>query len=329
MGFKGAWWVVKTAFTSFFKDDAMTLGAALAYYTALSIAPLLVLLVWATSALGPKMQDKLVNELVGLIGKQGGEAIQMIVHNAKQRPDLGHIAGYISLGVLLFSAAGVFGQLQASLNRLWNVKSKPKAGIWDLVRKRLLSFGMVFTIGFLLLVSMAVSAGISMVLGSVRDSLPGGETLWHIVNFVTPLIVIIPLFALIFEYLPDAIIRWRDVWMGAAVTGVLFAIGKLLIGLYLGHGSVGSAYGAAGSLIVLLVWVFYSSLILFFGAELTQAWMARRGTPIQPSKHAVWADDCNPGEERAERAGSVRKDRRAKANDRLPRGPRAHPAQAT
>jgi membrane protein len=317
--------MVKTAFVSFFKDDAMTLGAALAYYTALSIAPLLVLLVWASSAMGPHMQDRLVNELVNLVGKQGGEAIQMIVHNAKQRPDLGNIAGYISIGVLLFSAAAVFGQLQASLNRLWNVKSKPKAGVWEFIRKRLLSFGMVFTIGFLLLVSMAVSAGISMVLGSVRESLPGGETLWHVVNFAVPLLVIVPLFALIFEYLPDAILPWRDVWVGAAVTGVLFAIGKLLIGLYLGHGSVGSAYGAAGSLIVLLVWVFYSSLILFFGAELTQAWMAWKGTPIRPSKHAVWADDCKPGEEREERKGGVKKDRPA-AHKRMPRTPRVHPA---
>jgi membrane protein len=275
--------------------------------------------------MGPHMQDRLVNELVNLVGKQGGEAIQMIVHNAKQRPDLGNIAGYISIGVLLFSAAAVFGQLQASLNRLWNVKSKPKAGVWEFIRKRLLSFGMVFTIGFLLLVSMAVSAGISMVLGSVRESLPGGETLWHVVNFAVPLLVIVPLFALIFEYLPDAILPWRDVWVGAAVTGVLFAIGKLLIGLYLGHGSVGSAYGAAGSLIVLLVWVFYSSLILFFGAELTQAWMAWKGTPIRPSKHAVWADDCKPGEEREERKGGVKKDRPA-AHKRMPRTPRVHPA---
>lgn len=326
MTFKGAWWVLKTAVASFFKYDAMTLGAALAYYTALSIAPLLVLLVWAASAMGHDMQQKLVDELVGLVGKQGGEAIQMIVQNAKDRPDLGKVAGYISIGMLLFSAAGVFGQLQASLNRLWNVKSKPKQGVWGWVRKRLLSFGMVFTIGFLLLVSMAVSAGISMVLGSVRQSLPGGEALWQVVNFVAPLIVIIPLFALVFEYLPDAIIPWRDVWIGAAVTGLLFAVGKLGIGLYLGHGSVGSAYGAAGSLIVLLVWVFYSSLILFFGAELTQAWMAWKGTPIKPSKHAVWADECKPGEERAERQGSVRKDAPPKPEDQMPRTPRVRPA---
>jgi membrane protein len=323
MRIRGVIWVVKTAFLSFFKYDAMTLGAALAYYTALSIAPLLVLLVWASSAMGPHLQDRLVKELVGLVGTQGGEAIQMIVHNAKQRPDLGNIAGYISIGVLLFSAAAVFGQLQTSLNRLWNVKAKPKQGLWNLIRKRLLSFGMVFTIGFLLLVSMALSAGISMVLGSVRQSLPGGEALWQVVNFVAPLLVIIPLFALMFEYLPDAIIPWRDVWIGATVTGVLFAIGKLLIGLYLGHGSVGSAYGAAGSLIVLLVWVFYSSLILFFGAELTQAWMAWKGTPIRPSIHAQWADDCKPGEERAERKGKVHRD---KPGNRMPRQPQVRPA---
>jgi membrane protein len=320
---KDLWWVTKAAVLDFFRDDSMTLAAALAYYTALSIAPLLVLLVWAASAMGPGARDSLVKELVSLIGPEGGEVIGMVVQNATERPDLGRIAGYISLGVLVFSAAAVFGQLQQSLNRIWNVKSRPKQGLWFMVRKRLLSFGMIIAVGFLLMVSMAVTAATSAILSSLRESLAGGEVLWQAVNFVASLVIIVPLFALIYNYLPDVKMPMLDVWLGAVATGLLFALGKLGIGLYLGHSSVGSAYGAAGSLVVLLVWVFYSSLIVFFGAELTQAWLALKGTPIQPSIHAIWADECKPGEEQALRKG--RPDRRPGAR-REPKRSQVHPA---
>jgi membrane protein len=282
--------LLRKAVSDFFADDAMSLGAALAFYSALSLAPLLLLLLWGASLLDEGLQAQLVEQIRRLVGEEGGRAVAMIVRGADRNPDAGTVAGVVGLATLLFSASGAFGQLQVAMNRIWNVRAKPGQGIVLWLRKRLFSFGMVLTVGFLLLVSLALSAALSFVLSAMPADLPFGETTARALNLVVSLGVATGVFALMFQYLPDARVAWRDVWLGALATALLFSIGKYAIGVYLGTGSVGSAYGAAGSLVALLVWVYYSALIVFLGAELTQAIARRSGRRIEPEAHAVLAD---------------------------------------
>jgi membrane protein len=281
---------VKHAVTDFFDDDAMTLGAGLAFYSALSLAPLLVIALWIASIVSPSAREQIITQLTNLVGPEGGEAIRTIVENAAASPNLGTIAGIIGIATLLFSAAGVFGQLQHALNIIWDVKPKPGQGLWGWVRKRILSFGMLFGILFLLLVSLALSATITAMTQTIGGAVAGNEIVLRAIDLVASLFIITLLFAAIYRYLPDVRIEWSDVWGGAFATAILFVAGKFAIGLYLGHSSVGSAYGAAGSLVVLLVWVYYSSLIVFFGAELTQAGAREFGHAIVPDEYAIWAD---------------------------------------
>jgi membrane protein len=282
------WTIVKRSVSEFIADDCLNLAAALAYYTALSLAPLVVLLLTVSTFFGEQSQQKFVNEVQQLVGAQAGQSIKQVIDSADSKPNVGTIAGWISLGVLVFSATGVFAQLQDSLNRIWDVKAKPSAGWWEYLRKRLLSLGMLVTIGFLLLVSLVLSSVLHLVLGS-------DGKIWEFVNFAVSLLVFVGLFAAMYKLLPDVQIPWGVVWTGACVTGVLFVIGKWAIGLYLGYSSVGSSYGAAGSLIVLLLWVYYSSLILFFGAELTQVYATETKAHVQPDQYAEWSDDEHAG----------------------------------
>lgn len=288
--FADAWTVLKTAVSDFFEDDALTLGAALAFYSALSMAPLIIIALWIASVVSPGARERIVEQITGLVGPEGGEAVRTIVENAAASPNLGTIAGVIGIATLLFSAAGVFGQLQHAMNIIWDVKPKPGQGIWGWIRKRILSFGMLFAILFLLLVSLALSAAVTGATQVIGGAFAGSEIVMGALDIVVSLLVITLLFAAIFRYLPDVRIAWADVWGGALVTAILFVAGKFAIGLYLGHSSVGSAYGAAGSLVVLLVWVYYSSLIVFLGAELTQAGARQFGHGIVPDRYAVWAD---------------------------------------
>jgi membrane protein len=227
----------------------------------------------------------MVDEMGGLIGSEGEEAVEAMLDSA-DKPKQGTVAAVLGVITLLFGASGVFGQLQESLNTIWEVKPKPGGGIWQLIRSRFLSMAMVLGTGFLLLVSLVLSSAISGMGTYLKHQYPGLESIWHIVNFVVTIAVVTVLFALIFKFLPDAKIAWNDVWVGAVLTAILFAVGKLLIGIYLGKASIGSAYGAAGSLVVLLVWIYYSSLILFFGAELTQVYAKQFGSRIVPKEGA-------------------------------------------
>ncbi len=210
-----------------------------------------------------------------------------MIANAGRHGSGGVIATIIGVVTILFGATGVFVQLQSALNRIWNVEPKPGAGIWSFVRTRLISFGMILGIGFLLLVSLVLSAAVSAVGTWATGLLPGSETLVNILTFAVSFVLTTLLFAMIYKVLPDVEIGWRDVWIGAGVTAFLFTVGKSLIGLYLAKSSVASTYGAAGSLVVLLLWVYYSSQILFLGAEFTQVYATRYGSRIRPSKHAV------------------------------------------
>ncbi|AFZ18339.1 YihY/virulence factor BrkB family protein [Allocoleopsis franciscana] len=280
--------LLKETFKEWQEDKASRLAAALAYYTAFSIAPLLIIaiaiaaLVFGEEAARGGIED----QLRGLIGQQGAEAIEEMIKNSS-KPAEGTIATIISVGFLLFGASGVFAQLQDSLNTIWEVAPKPGRGVMGFIKDRFLSFSMVLGIGFLLLVSLvlsAVLAGLNNILGGM---MPGLSFLWEILNFLISFGVITLLFALIYRVLPDAKIAWGDVWFGAIITALLFTIGKTLIGLYLGNSSVGSTYGAAGSFVVLLLWVNYSAQILFFGAELTQVYANKYGSHIVPTENAV------------------------------------------
>ena len=268
-------------------DKVSLLAAALAYYTVFSITPLLVIAIAIAGAVFGRdaARGEILEQINSLVGEQGAQVIEVGLNNASQ-PELSNVASIISVVVLLIGASGVFAQLQEALNTVWDVKAKPDRGIWNFIRKRLLSFGMVLAIGFLLLVSLILSAVLSGVSKLQINLLPGITPVWQLLNFGISFGFITLLFALIYYYLPDVKILWKDVWIGAIMTALLFTIGKFAIGLYLGRGSLGSAYGAAGSLIVFLAWVFYSAQILLFGAELTQVYARKRGRSIRPNSHA-------------------------------------------
>ena len=281
--------LLKQTASEWMEDDAPTLGAALAYYTVFSLAPLMTIAIAIAGFFFGKeaAQGQIFDELRGLLGEEGGKAVEEMVQSANAQPTAGVVATIISVIILLFGASGVFGQLQASLNTIWGVKPKPGRGVLGMIQDRLLSFGFTLVVGFLLLVSLMLTAGIALMADWVGGLMPGSETLAQILNVVFSLTMITLLFAMIFKFLPDAKIAWRDVWIGAFLTALLFTIGKFALGIYLGKSGVASSYGAAGSLIVLLLWVYYSSQILFFGAEFTQVYANRFGSRIAPAENAV------------------------------------------
>ena len=270
-------------------DQAPTLGAALAYYTVFSLAPLLIIsIALAGLVFGAEAaQGQIFDQLRGLLGDASGKAMQEIVQSASAEPKTGVVATVIGFVTLLFGASGVFGQLQASLNIIWGVQPKPGRGILGIIRDRSLSFGFILVVGFLLLVSLLLTAGIAFVGKQFGAMVPGMEALIQILNSILSLAVITLLFGMMFKILPDANIAWRDVWIGAFITALLFTLGKFALGFYLGRSGVGSSYGAAGSLIVLLLWVYYSSQVVFFGAEFTQVYANRFGSHVTPSSNAI------------------------------------------
>jgi membrane protein len=290
MSLKPALSLVKESFKEWQDDEALQLGAALAYYTIFSIAPLLLIViavagfVWGREA----VQGQIVGQIDQLVGRDGALMIQeMIAKAAMQGKDSGVLATVLAAVTALFGATGVFAQLQSSLNHIWNVEAKPGRGVMGFIKTRVASFGMILGIGFLLLVSLVVSAGLAAVNTYMTGLMPGAEVLFTILSFVVSFALVTLLFAMIYRFLPDVKIAWRDVWVGAAITSLLFTIGKTLIGLYLGHGSAASVFGAAGSLVIVLLWIYYSTQILFFGAELTQVYARRYGSQIEPDEDAV------------------------------------------
>ena len=260
-------------------DKAPRLGAALAFYSALSIGPLLVLSIAVAGFLFGKQaaSGRLVHQMSGLIGKDGAVFIQMVLANSHQ-PKEGIIATVISVAVLLFSASGVFGELQDALNTIWKIAPKPRGTFVNLLRSRFLSFAMILGTGFLLLISLSINAALGFVGDSIFAYMPASATVLMILNAVMSFLVVTGLFATIFKFLPDTRVLWRDVWTGALITAILFTLGKYLIGLYLGHSAISSTYGAAGSLIVFLVWIYYSAQILYFGAEFTYVYAGNKPT---------------------------------------------------
>jgi membrane protein len=278
------WTLAKETVSDWLNDDAPRLAASLAFYTLLSLAPVIVIAVAiAGLAFGPEAaKGQIAGELGAIVGSDAAKGVETVVASAKS-PASGTLATIMGAVTLVVGATGVFGELQFSLNRIWEVKARPGRGIWGEVKDRFFSFTMVLGVAFLLLVSLVLSAVLSAVGRSFTGVLPGGEAVWQVVNFAFSFAMVTGLFALIYRVVPDAEIRWADVWPGALVTALLFTVGKSLLGVYLGKASVGSSYGAAGSLVVLVVWVYYSAQILFLGAEFTQVYARQRGREIKPT----------------------------------------------
>ena len=284
-----AWRLLKDTFAEWSDDNASRLAAALAYYTVFAIAPLLVIAIAiAGLLLGQEAATNQVSRsLSSVFGQTAGDAVNGLVESARNRVGAGIVATIIGVITLLFGASGVFGELQNALNTIWEVAPKPNQGFMQTIRKRFFSFSMVVGVGFLLLVSLVVSAAISAfgeVLGGDQFAV---SLIGQVTDFVVSFGVTTLLFALIFKVLPDVTVQWRDVWIGAVVTALLFTVGKSLLGWYLGRASTTSAYGAAGSFVALLLWVYYSAQILFFGAEFTQVYARAHGARIVPDEDAV------------------------------------------
>lgn len=271
-------------------DKAPQLGAALAYYTVFSLAPLILVLL---AIVGVIFRDdpagawnKITQQMSYFLDPSTLEVVQNIAQKAAE-PGKSTIATIIGVALAIFGASGVFGQLQDALNTIWGVKAKPGGGMWGFLRTRFLSFAMVAGVCFLLLVSLTLESLLKAFSHYVQSILPGGIIVALAVYLIFDFAVVVLLFAMIFKFLPDVQIQWRDVWIGAVITAILFGIGKWLLGFYLGSGAAGSAYGAASSLITLLLWVYYSSQILLFGAEFTQVYAARAGRAFKPTEYAV------------------------------------------
>lgn len=272
---QSVWSLVGTAALGFVEDDALTLSAALTFSTLLSFAPLMILALSVTSALGWSAQDAILDQLGALAGSAARSAAQSVLDSANERPAAGGIAAIFGLIVAIVGATTVFAQLQTSLNDIWRVKVAAVSGnaLWSWLRRRLLSVGLLTAVGFVLIVSLLASA----ILGTL---FPHEELVGELVNQALSFVVFSVLFAALFRYLPQVRLGWRRALAGGSVTAGLFLVGKVLIGIYIAHGAVGTAYGAASSLVVLLVWVYYSSAIFLFGAELVKAWLLDRGISL-------------------------------------------------
>ncbi len=275
-----SWRLLKTAAGNWLTHEGSRLAASLSLYTLLSLAPLIILTIALTSfAFGrPAAQRAILHEVSGLVGEEGSHAVQAVITYGRT-PGGAHGASIIGILILLFGASSVFGELQSALNKIWEVPPGLRNGLLGLIRSRLFSFAMVLAIGFLSLVSLLASAAIAAFDAYFSGTLPAPAWVLHGANVLISFLAIALLIAAILKYVPDVTIRWRDVWVGALVTALLFTLGKAAIGLYLGTAAVGSAYGAAGSLIVIIVWVYYSAMIFYFGAEFTRAHATLRDLP--------------------------------------------------
>jgi membrane protein len=293
MSRKPLWRLVKEAATEWQKDKASRLAAALSYYAIFSAAPLCILVIAIAGSLFGEAaaRGKIVAQIEGAVGKEGAAFVQTLLQNAGHGGiGTGIVASVLGIAVLLFGATGLFVELQDALNTIWNVTTKPNLGVKDFFRKRVLSFLMILSIGFLLLLSLIISTVLSAVSRFTNNTLFELGFFWQAVNIGVSFGVIMILFATIYRLLPDVKITWSDVWVGSAFTSVLFMFGRALLGLYLSKTAFDSTYGAAGSLIIVLVWFYYSAQILFFGAELTQVYAKRHGSRIVPNRYAVSLD---------------------------------------
>lgn len=278
---KSIWEVLRKSWKQMVVDNAFGLSAGLAFYTALSFGPVLTLLVSIGGRLSDKLTQQIISQAEELIGPNARDVAEMVLANASENPSLGSLASIVSIVALVLASTAVFAQLQAALNMIWGMKVKSEMGILGWLWKRGMSILMLLAIGALLLGSLFAES-------LVRYILPFGGIGANIIDFVIPLLALAILFAFVFSLMADAKIDWRDVLFGASVTAILFMAGKWLFSTYISRTAVGSAYGAAGSFFVFLLWIYYSAIILFFGAEATQVFASKCGRGLEPRKHAEW-----------------------------------------
>jgi len=282
------WLLLKNTAAKWQSDNTFRLAASLAFYTIFSLAPLMLIAVGIASLFFSRQTavDRIVYELQQLVGDKGAQVIRQVLESAG---GLGEGIWAIGIGIvtLIIGASAVFAELQAALNIIWGVKAQVRRGLLlDLVIDRLRSFSIAVGVGFLLLVSLVLSAALSGLREYLNYRMPAVPVIWQALDIVASFVLVTLLFTMIYKYLPDVRLEWRDVWTGAAATSLLFTIGKYLIGIYLGRTATSNAYGAAGSFVVLLIWIYYSALISFFGAEFTQVYARRQRKRIPPEDHA-------------------------------------------
>ena len=283
------WELLKETFQEWKEDKVSRLAAALSYYTIFSLPGLLLIVVAVAGFfLGQEsVRQDIIGQAATVVGDQGAEAVDTMLSNAGWDKSAGMLAVLVGIVTVIVGATGAFTQLQEALNTVWEVAPAPDAGIWKTIRKRFLSFSLILGIAFLLLVSLVISAALAGLGEYIQGLLPGATSLVQVLNFVISFAVITVLFALMYMYLPDADVAWKDVFVGAALTTLLFAAGKFALGFYLGRSSAASAYGAAGSLVLILLWIYYSAQILLFGAEFTQVYACKYGSRVVPEEDAV------------------------------------------
>jgi len=289
LSWKGGWEILKQSFRDFSADKLTKLAGSLAYYTVFSMGPLLIVIIFLSSIFLEKqaVEGTIYGQLKSFLGADTASQLEQIIKNAslKGKRTLPAIIGFVTL---LIGATTVFAEIQDSINTIWNIKPKPKKGWLQMLRTRLLSFSVIVSLGFILVVSLAVTSVIDVFSNQLQSRFPDvAVVLFYILNQILTLAILTIIFGVIFKVLPDARIRWRDVFAGALITAVLFMLGKLAISLYISTTEVGSTYGAAGALVILIVWTYYSSLILYFGAEITKNYAVRYGAEIRPAPYAV------------------------------------------
>ncbi len=287
MIFKNIWEVIKETFSEWSDDQVPKLAASLSFYTVFSITPLLLIAIGVAGLIFGEAaaQGEIVNKIEDFVGKEGAVLVQEALKNSKES-STGILATVIGLVTLLIGASAVFLELQDSLNRIWDVRQKPGSSIKTLIRNRLLSFLLVISMGILLFATLLISALITGFMGFLSNYLAMPGFIFILVDLIVSLVLVTSLFAIVFKFLPDVELDWKDVKIGAFVTALLFVLGKYLISLYLSKSSYGSTFGAAGSLALLLVWIYYSAQIVYLGAEFTFVYAKRYGTGIRPSSYA-------------------------------------------
>lgn len=299
---KGIFNFFKTSVEKWLDEGPFQLAAALAYYTLFSLAPLLIILTGIVGLLAGQetAQNYIYGSITGMVGEQSARAVMDMMQRANRESN-GVVATIVGVALVLFGAGGVVGQLQSSLNTIWGVETKKQSGIWHILRARFVSYAMLLAIGFLLLVSLVVTTAISAFSDYLSGLLPAVKFVWPAVDILISFVFVTILFALIYKFLPDVRIEWKDVWVGAAMTAFFFSVGKFLIGLYLGKSAVAASYGAAGSLVTVLLWVYYSSLIFFFGAEMTRVYATQYGRGLRPTELAAPTKEGQKKEREIER----------------------------
>jgi membrane protein len=299
LSFKGVWTILKDAFKGFSDDKVFKLSGSLAYFTIFSIGPMLIVMIFFADIFYGReaVEGTVYGQIKSFVGAEAALQIQQMIKNATLSGK-SHITAIIGFVTLIVGATTVFAEIQDSVNIIWNLKPKPKKGWLKMIFNRLISFSVVIGLGFILLVSLMINGLIEGFMDRLQANFPNLTVIVvYILNLLITFIVISGLFTVIFKVLPDAKIKWKDVMVGAMTTAVFFMIGKFAITFYIGNANIGSTYGAAGSMVVLLLWVYYSSVILYFGAEFTKAYAAHYGSRIYPSQYAVWIKNVEVEEE--------------------------------